>query len=371
MSALHEKFGLTRVINAAGTYTPLGVSRSPQAVRQAAAQALGEFFVMDELQDALSARVARLTGAEAAVATHCVSAGITLSVAAAIAGSAPERIAALPDTNGLPGRIVLPAGHAVNYGHPIEQDVRLAGGVPVLAGSEAGCTEAELDEALGRAGTGALLLVSSRLVRGALVDLARAVALAHRHNLPAILDGAAQDLRIDELLATGADLVLVSPHKYMASPTVGLVLGRRALVAAVRAHEKGIGRAMKPTKEAIVGLLAALEEREALDLSAWRREQDAKVAALVSRAGALRGLRAEAIADPAGMPFRRARLHVDPQSAGLDARSLAHALRGGDPSIRVMEHAVSEGVLDLELVPLTAEEIDAIASRIETLTGTA
>ena len=61
-----------------------------------------------------------------------------------------------------------------------------------------------------------------------------------------------------------ADLVLVSAQKYLASPTAGLIIGRKRLVHACRAHEKGIGRAMKATKEAVIGVLAALEERQNL-----------------------------------------------------------------------------------------------------------
>jgi L-seryl-tRNA(Ser) seleniumtransferase len=361
---IHDRYRLTPVINAAGTYTPLGVSRSSERVSAAAAAALREFFVIDELQAAASNAIARWSGAEAGAATHCAAAGITLSVAAAMTGDDPERVAVLPDADGMRARVVLPAGHAVNYGHPIAQDVRLAGATPVLAGTQAGCSVAALETALAHPETACLLLVSSRLVRGAPLDLAASVAAAHRRGVPAIIDGAAQDLRVRELLATGADLVVLSAQKYLASPTAGLVVGRKALVAAVRAHEQGIGRAMKATKEAIVGVLAALEERQALDLAAWRAEQRDKVERFVERANALPGVSAAAAPDPAGMPFPRARLAVDPARAGLDAAALARALREGTPSIRVMEHELTAGRLVLELVPLTAEEVDTILARI-------
>lgn len=360
--SLHRRYGLTRVINAAGTYTPLGVSRSSEAVSAAAAAALREFFVVDELQAAASDAACSLTGAEAAAVVHCAAAGITLCVAAAMAGADPDRVAALPDSAGMPTRVVLPAGHAVDYGHPIVQDVRLAGATPVLAGTDDACSIAELDDALAHPGTACLLLVSSRLVRGAPVSLQAAVAAAHRRSVPAIVDGAAQDLRIGELLETGADLVILSAQKYLAAPTAGLVVGRRDLVAAVRAHEKGIGRAMKATKEAIAGVLAALEERRRLDLDAWRRSQADKVARFVAAAGRIAGIAAEAVPDPAGMPFPRARLAVDPARAGLDAAALARALREGDPSIRVMEHELAAGRLVLELVPLDAAEVDAVVA---------
>jgi uncharacterized pyridoxal phosphate-dependent enzyme len=360
----HRTPPLSPILNAAGTYTPLGVSRSSPAVAQAVGEALGEFFDIDELQAALSETVARDFGTEAAALTHCVAAGITLSVAACMAGSDAAAVAALPDARGLPNRVVLPAGHAVDYGHPILTDIRLAGALPVLAGSEAHCSLQDIEQALAHERCAALLLVCSRLVRGQPIELAAAVAAAHRRGVPAIIDGAAQDLRIADLRATGADLVLISAHKYLASPTAGLIIGRRVLVQACRAQERGIGRAMKATKEALVGVLAALAERRGLDLASWRRTQQHKVQAFIERLAPLRGIVASAVADPAGMPFSRVQLQVDAAAFGASATQLAASLRDGRPSIRAMEHLLAEGSLLLELVPLRDDELQQIVTRL-------
>ncbi len=83
--SLHTRFGLNQVINACGTYTPLGVSRSTPQVAQAVAQALGDFSVIDQLQAAASQALARWAGAQAGAVTHCVAAGITMAVAGAMA----------------------------------------------------------------------------------------------------------------------------------------------------------------------------------------------------------------------------------------------------------------------------------------------
>jgi seryl-tRNA(Sec) selenium transferase len=76
------------------------------------------------------------------------------------------RIAGLPATDGFPNRVAVPGGHAVNYGHPIEQDIRLAGATPVFAGSGDQCSLEDIRVALSHANTACLLLVSSRLTRG-------------------------------------------------------------------------------------------------------------------------------------------------------------------------------------------------------------
>jgi len=361
---LRDRYGLTCIINAAGSFTPLGVSRSSADVAQAAAAALGQFLVIDQLQDAASVVISRFAGAEAGAVTHCVAAGITLSIAAAMTGTDATRIAALPNASGLNHRVVMPAGHAVNYGHPIEQDVRLAGAIPVLAGATEACSMAAIQAALAHPATACRLLVSSRLVRGNPIDLRQAVAEAYRRGVPAIIDGAAQDMRVGELIATGADLVLVSAHKYLASPTAGLVIGRRQIVEAVRAQHKGIGRGMKPTKEAIVGVLAAIEERQRLDVPQWRQAQAQKVSDFVARANQWGGIEARCEVDPAGMPFARVCLKADAKRARVDARAIVHALKSGTPSIRVMEHRLAEGALVLELVQLSENEVQIILRRL-------
>ncbi len=363
--SLHARYGLRPVINACGTFTPLGVSRSPPDVGVAVAQALGEFFVMDELQLVAGQALAAWSGAQDGAVTHCVAAGITMSVAAAMAGEAPDAVAALPDSHGLPSRVVMPAGMAINYGHPIVTDIRLAGATPVLAGTELQCSLQALEQALAQEGVACLLLVSSRLVRGSFPDLASAVALAHRRGVPVIIDGAAQDMRLPELLASGADAVLASAHKYLAAPTAGVVVGTAPFVRAFRAQERGIGRAMKASKEAIVGVLAALELRQALDLPAWRAAQQHKVDGFIERVAAIAGLRAAAQPDAAGLPFARVCLQVDAATqAGWSAEALVRTLRGATPAVRVMEHAVAQGQLVLELVPLRQYELDEIIRQL-------
>jgi seryl-tRNA(Sec) selenium transferase len=170
-----------------------------------------------------------------------------------------------------------------------------------------------------------------------------------------------------QLLATGADLVLVSAHKYLMSPTAGLVIGRHNLVEAVRAQQKGIGRAMKPSKEAIIGVLTAIDERQQLDLPKWRETEDRKVLAFIDRAGKINGLAARSERDPAGMPFSRVYLTVDGARARLGANALADALRSGAPSIWVMEHRLPHSELVFELVQVSESELETILIRLADL----
>lgn len=359
--SIHERYRLSVVINAKGTYTPLGVSRSSVGVAAAVASALPEFFVMDELGDRASEAIAQVTGAQAGAVMHCTAAAITLSVAAAMTGRDPRRIASLPDATDMHNRVVLPACHVVDYGHSNLQGIRLAGAQVDLAGDENRCGVGDLEEELDGPDVACLFLVSSRLTHGEPLDLVAAVRAAHRRGVPAIIDGAAQFPRITELLATGADLVLVSGQKYLGSPTAGLIAGTWPLVQAVRAQEKGIGRVMKPTKEAVIGVLAALEEWQAFDRMKWEADQLAKVDAFAAAAAAIPGVSTEVVPDPTGLQVSRALLRVP------DARRVATELEAGSPPIYVMTERAGDGELVLELVPLNSAEISTILDRLDAI----
>ena len=365
--SIQQKFNLTRIINTRGTFTPLGVSRSSHKVSSAVAEALSSYFIIDELQDVASEVIASFAHSEAGTVTHCTAAGITLSVAATMAGSIPEHIASLPDSTGMPNAVVIPAGHCVNYGHPLEQAIRLAGAKPILAGTQQLCTLEDIAQQISTKETCCLLLVSSKLVQGSSVDLTKAVEIAHKYDVPTIIDGAAQDFRIEELVNTNADLILVSAQKYLASPTAGLVIGRRNLVNAVRAQEKGIGPGMKATKESIIGVLAAIEERKGLDVLEWQYSQVQKVSDFIERTNTYTGVEARAESDTTGLPFSRVKLSINSEKAPLDAKELVDQLRVGEPSIWVMDQNVERGELILELVQVESDEIDSILARLSSL----
>ncbi|WP_433165814.1 aminotransferase class V-fold PLP-dependent enzyme [Kribbella sp. CA-247076] len=356
--SIHDRYRLSVVINARGTYTPLGVSRSSQGVADAVAQALPEFFVMDELGDRASEAIAQVTGAQAGAVVHCTAAGITLSVAATMTGGDPRRVAALPDATDMHNRVVMPANHVVNYGHSNLQGIRLAGAQVDLAGDETRCDIDDLEDELDGPDVACLFLVSSRLTSGEPIDLVAAVRAAHRRGVPAIIDGAAQFPRIADLLATGADLVLVSGQKYLGSPTAGLIAGTWPLVQSIRAQDKGIGRVMKPTKEAVIGVIAALEEWQAFDRVKWEADELAKVVTFVNAVGNIPGVEAAIERDPTGLQVSRAVLRVP------DAKRVATELEAGSPSIYVMTDRVDADELVFELIPLDAEEIDTVLARL-------
>ncbi|RLB77094.1 MAG: hypothetical protein DRH06_04540, partial [Deltaproteobacteria bacterium] len=130
-------YNLTSVINASGTMTSLGASLAiPEAI-EAGAAIQNNFVRIDELQACSSKVIATSTGAEAGFVTACSAAGITISIAACMAGSNLAKIEQLPDTSGLKNEVVVQPGHLINYGAPIDQAIRLSGAKVVSVGTAA------------------------------------------------------------------------------------------------------------------------------------------------------------------------------------------------------------------------------------------
>ncbi len=358
-----------RLINARGPFSPLGVSRSPEPVAVTVSHAHRNFAEIADLHELADVALSDLADSESGTVVHCAAAAITLAVAAAMTGSDPARVAALPSTAGLRNRVVLPAGHAVNYGHPLEQAIRLAGATPVLVGEATGCLTSKIAEEIAHPDSCCLLLVVSRLTKGDPVDLDAAIEVAHAANVPVVIDGAAQIFRARQFIAAGADLLIVSGQKYLASPTAGLVFGRADLVAAVRAQDKGIGRGMKASKEALYGVLAALEQWKVRNVRSWADGQAEKVGRLVESMNMLEGVSATSEPDPTGAPFPRACLKICPSRARRTATQVIEELKICSPPIWVMDHRVANDEILLELVPLRSDELGVLSERLSAILG--
>ena len=359
-----EQHGLTRVINACGKMTALSGARVLPEVVDAAADAMQRFFFLDELQAAAGRVIAESTGAESGCVTACTAAGITLSVAACMTGADLPKVWQLPDPDGMPHRVLIQKGHCVNYGQPITQAIRLAGATPVEIGVVNRCTPAEIEHELRKPGVAAVVHVESHhTVRYGWVKLPEVVRLAHAAGAPVVVDGAAQDLRLRELISDGADLVVSSAHKFLDSTTGGIVAGRKNLVDAVYLQNQGIGRPMKAGKEAIVGAMAALQHRNRQNIDDWTAEQDRKVRLILDQLGDVAGLTLTVDADPNGCPFSRVRLTPDPGVTGHTAASLTAALADGDPSVVARAHHTDEGYIHLDAIDLDDEEITIACER--------
>ncbi|MEQ8968321.1 MAG: hypothetical protein RID91_21055 [Azospirillaceae bacterium] len=352
---------LAPVINAAGTMTALGASAVPAGTVAVVAEILPRFVLIEELQARASAAIAAATGAEAGFVTGCAAAGVTVSVAATIAGTDPGAIERLPDPGGRPATVVMQTGHLVNYGAPVDQAVRAAGATVRPIGQVTEASVAQLRAGLDETVCAGLYVVSHHCVQRGQIPLDAFARACHAHGVPVIVDAASEyDLR--GFLARGGDLVVYSAQKFLAGPTAGIIAGRAGLVAACAAQSRGLGRMMKPGKEAIAGTIAALDAWAARGHDAARAAEAARVAAWEA-ALADTGLGLARIPDPTGNPITRLRVTPGP-AAGCAAWDFARELAAGRPVVVVRDDGIDRGYFELDPCNLDDAQAATVAERI-------
>jgi L-seryl-tRNA(Ser) seleniumtransferase len=354
------------VINASGTLTAYGQSSAHPTVIQAMAAAMPLFFEMDVLHARASAAIAQATGAEAGFVTSCAAAGITIAVAACMAGADPARIAQLPDPAGMKDEVIIQLGHCVDYGAPVTQGIRLAGAHAKTIGTVNGAAASLFDASFTPQTVAAFYVVSHHTAQYGCIPLPTFVEIAHQHGVPIVVDAAAEETQLREILAAGADLVICSGHKHFRGPTSGVMAGRLDLIRAAYAQNRGIGRHMKVGKEGIIGLMAALEVWTTTRREDVIAQEKARIERMVEQLAGLPGIDARTSwPEPDPYPIMRAKVMVDPPLAGFNAMALSVLLAQGEPSIRVRAHHVDEGYFLIDPFTLTDAEADYICQRIQ------
>lgn len=392
--SLFEKWGLSPIINVAGSVTRLGGAPMPRAVLEAFCSAAEECVPLDQLQGAASRVIAEATGAEAGLVTAGASAALMLGSAAILAGYDLKRIESLPQTDDFANEFVIAREQRNGYDHA----VRAAGAKLVEVGfhelvAGAGVRRAETWEFTAAFGpkTAGLLYVYDANGHPPLKEL---VASAHQRGLPVLVDAAGElppRSNLREIVATGADLVAFSGGKAIRGPqATGLLCGRRDLIGSAALQmldlddhwelwdppanlidksklpgfpRHGIGRALKVSKEQIAALLTALElfasgayDAELPEKRLWLEQVAAE---LKDRPAQCRLIVAE---DGQRLPLLE--ITLDQKQLGRSAFEVCRRLRQGEPSVQVGHARLSEGVLVINPMHLNADRTAALARRL-------
>lgn len=348
------ELGLPSVVNAAGKMTYLGSSAVSAAVAEALAAAAGSHVDMAALKVAANARAAELAAAPAACVVSSAAAGIVQAVAATVTRGDPALIEQVPFVDTLRRDVILQKSHAVHFGAPLVQMIRLGGGNPIEIGSANRTAPYHLEAALGPTAAAVVYAVTHHAHGETIIDLSEVVRIAHTHGVPVIVDAAAE-LDLHRYNDVGADLVVYSGHKAIGGPTSGLVLGQPDLVAATSRQEHGAGRAMKVGKETIAGLLCALQEY--VESKGPSREQlEERLTHVTATAGTDVPVTFTTAWDKS-RPIPRLRI-VLADSAPLTALELVAQLEAWNPSIRTRNHDVASGIILVD-----PRELDLVGAR--------
>ena len=237
-------------------------------VRAAMDAAAQKYVHLDELTEAVGARLAALTGAEWGLVTNGCSAGLTLATAACVAGGNPDLHVRLPNLSGFPKDEAIIPTHSRNVYDAALRSV----GVRVVEVS----TLAEFEAALGPR-TAMIYILAGPNADNSPLSVKAIAPIAKAKGVPILVDAAAEILTIPNVhLQNGATLVAYSGGKCLRGPqTGGLLLGRKDLVKAAWVHSAphhGVTRSLKVGKEDAIGMLMAVEMWVKRDHDAeWKR----------------------------------------------------------------------------------------------------
>jgi len=360
--SVFEKFGLRQVINGCGKMTVLGASAVEVEVADTMGKAAMDYVEIAELLSAAGKYIAKATGAEDGCPTCGASAGIAISTAAIIAGHNLAKIEALPDSSGMKNEIILQKGHAVNFGASVTQMIRMGGGKPIEVGC-ANLVDAEHIEAAITEKTAALFYIKSHhAVQKGMQSIEVMKKIAEKYHLPLIIDAAAEE-DMKKYIKLGADLVIYSGGKALGGPTSGFICGRADLCKDCRMQYQGIGRAMKVGKEAVVGLLTALEryENRTEDVTGQKK----RMQWLIDNLQGIKGIQGKIVQDEAGREIYRAELTIEEKELGISAKEIAVKLEAGNPTIHTRNYYLSQGKIYVDPRPLLENQEEIIAEKIK------
>lgn len=342
--------------------TALGVSKYVDKAIEAQAFGGRNFFEMDQLSINTGQYIAKLVGSEDAQIVSSASAGIALSVAALIGRGSEFHLYNPYDSRYDRREVIVPKGHNVDYGAPIQTMVELGGGKVVEAGYANKCTPALVEDMITNKTVAILFVKSHHTVQKSMLTAKEAVKVAQKHQIPLIVDAAAeQDLT--KYLKAGADLVIYSGAKALEGTSSGIVLGSKEYIEWVRLQANGIGRAMKIGKENILGLAAAIEHY--LEVGPETGESMKKrLLPFIDRLNEIPNIKAAMVQDIAGREIYRAQVTLIDDS-GLDAREVMQQLKSGTPAIYIREHQINNGILEFDIRSVNQDEMILIEKSLK------
>ena len=328
----YDKLGVTKIINAAGTYTALTASIMPPSVQAAIAQAAQHPVRLAELQKAAGEYLAKRLQCEAALVTAGAASGLTLATAACVTRGQAEAVEKIPvDLTGLKSEVIVQKAHRNDYDHALLNcGVRFVE-VETLAEYERAFTDKTAMAHFFNAAEGGSIIREDW------------VRVAHSHNVPCLNDAAADVPPISNLwnyTKMGFDLVTFSGGKGMRGPqNAGLLLGRKDLIEAAVANampiSATIGRGMKVAKEEIVGMVAAVDWFLSQTDEGMEAEFRARANIIAEHLRGIPSLQARVVIPPVANRVPHLVLTYDQTKVKIAPRAVAQALRQGTPCIEL------------------------------------
>jgi L-seryl-tRNA(Ser) seleniumtransferase len=329
----YDKLGVTKIINAAGTYTALTASIMPPSVQAAVARAAKSPVRLAELQNAAGEYIARLLHCEAALVSDGAASALTLGTAACMTRANKAAIHNIPvDLAGLRDEVIVQKAHRYDYDHAIRNCGARFVEVETLAQYESAFNDRTV------------MAHFFNAAEGGAIGREDWIRVAHAHGVPCFNDAAADVPPIANLwnyTQMGFDLVTFSGGKGIRGPqNAGLLLGNKELIAAAALNNSPIsdtiGRGMKVAKEQIVGMVAALDWFLAQPDAAMEAEFRRRANRIAAQLKGLPSVECSiAIPDVAANAVPHLMIRYDQRKLKISPIAVMTELRRGSPSIEL------------------------------------
>ena len=367
--SIYKRLGIPTVINGNATLTRLGGSIMPPEVVAAMADAAKHFIDIIELQKRVGEEIAKLTHNEAAYVSCGAAAALTLSTAACITGLDPDKREKLPHLDAsMKSEVIVHRHGRVGYDFAVRQ----VGVTFVEIGDENGTRSDELENAITEK-TAAIFYFANPSREHLWVPYEEAIAIAKRHNVPLIVDAAAQlppPKNLWHFTQMGADLALFSGGKGLCGPqSSGLIVGKKSLIEAIAFNgppHPFIGRGMKVGKEELVGLLAAVEWYLGQDHDKLQQSYEDQVTYYDEVFSDIQGVTVHRIfPSEAGQPMPRTEIRFDAEQLGITRNEILQQLAEGEPSIDIPGSGENGVIINGQT--LMPGEVEIIAQRLKAI----
>ena len=347
------------IINAGVTMTFLSGSLMLPEVMEAINATAHDFANMHELQDKVGEKIAGMLHSEAAMVTSGAACAMTLGTVAAMTGSDPELIGAMPNLPGPTREVIIQKSHRYIF----EKAVTVTGVKLVEVEGPDGMEQAFNENTV--------MTLFFNAARNHSVSHEEFVAISKKHNVPSFIDAAADVPPVENLFKyqkMGFDMVTFSGGKMIRGPqSAGLLFGRKDLIEAAKLnhspYECPFGRPMKVNKEEMFGMYAALkaylERDHEKEWQEWLNRAD-RIAAHISSIPTVKSETRVNTGPANAFPS----LHVtwDEERVKISPRDVVKELESGTPSIVA---GGRRGTLRIGVVLLKPEHVDIVATRVK------
>lgn len=328
----YVELGVTPVINAEGTMTMLGGSLIRPEVEAVIALGAKHFVSIPALEVAAGKRIAemlKLPSGYSALVTSGAAGAIQSGLAGILTGDNESFIKQLPDLTGMKSEVIIQKTHRNPFDHQ-------------LRGTGVRLIEIETRDQLHRAVNDrtAMLHFTNFADAAGQIKVDEWVKLAKQHNLPCMIDAAADTPPVSHLwdyANMGYDLITFSGGKAIRGPQcAGLLLGREDLVHYAllnnSPYEDTLGRGQKVGKEEIVGMIKALELYLAEDHDALAKEWQSRLENISRQITKIPGVSTSFFTPDIANHVPHMQITWDAKVAATP-KQISQTLRSGQPSI--------------------------------------